>query len=253
MRRRSIVTAFAGMTAVGTLAWWQRNALATWALTRRTNEGVDLTSIPADTPTCVLTPEQVEGPFFIRAPMRGNIREDRDGIALSLNLRIVRDAGCQPVQGAVAEIWHCDAAGRYSGFPEELSRDPMGTLRFVGSGGRAEPVNDKRYLRGAQISNADSAVSFQTIFPGWYAPRVPHIHLKLFVGDRVYTTTQFYFPDQMANEIYTTHPVYKPHGPSPYNQANDMVLGEHPHASGLLLRPELQTDGMTADAVVRIS
>jgi protocatechuate 3,4-dioxygenase beta subunit len=73
--------------------------------------------------TCVLTSQQHPGPFFTPAPMRKDVREDHEGEVATLKMKIVRMPDCLPVAGAVVEIWHCDAEGGYSGYPEELSHD----------------------------------------------------------------------------------------------------------------------------------
>src|SRR5688572_11971243 len=43
-------------------------------------------------------------------------KEERIGLPLSLGLGL-GTAGGAPLHGGVVEIWHCDASGRYSGFP----------------------------------------------------------------------------------------------------------------------------------------
>ena len=63
-----------------------------------------------ETSSCTVTPEETEGPFYIDVDaIRSDIREDRDGTALRLGVR-VRDAeSCEPIRNAVVDIWHCDA------------------------------------------------------------------------------------------------------------------------------------------------
>lgn len=61
--------------------------------------------------------EQDEGPYHRDArPLRRDIVEDRDGVALHLGVRLAVD-DTTPVRDATVEIWQCDALGRYSGFP----------------------------------------------------------------------------------------------------------------------------------------
>ncbi len=250
MLRRRFTLAIGAAAALGGIAWWQRNTLARALLTSRQNEGLALTA--NDSSTCMLTPEQEEGPFFVRAPMRRDIREDRAGLTLELNLQVVRTDACAPVANALVEIWHCDAAGRYSGYPEDLSRDPVGTILFVGND-HVEPVNDKTYLRGAQRSDADGFVRFTTVLPGWYEPRVPHIHVKTFVDDTAYVTTQLYFPTELTEAVYREHADYAPYGGSPYHSGNDPVLGQFADAHGLLLAPERSGDRLHASGRLAIA
>ena len=99
-----------------------------------------------DESACTLTPEQTEGPYYFDVDkVRRDVREGRDGVALRLALR-VRDADCQPIENAVVEIWHCDAAGSYSGFDDAAEQTT--------------------YLRGAQVTSPDGTVEFRTIYPG---------------------------------------------------------------------------------------
>src|SRR5215208_2825045 len=78
---------------------------------------------PAETVscTCVVRPEQTEGPYYVDVGLdRSDIREDREGVPLDLTFNVYRvDEGdisaCGPLAGALIDIWHCDAQGQYSG------------------------------------------------------------------------------------------------------------------------------------------
>jgi len=248
MKRRGLLAAGTAVVGTAALAWWQRNSI-TRALTTRPKNGIAELSdaILPGSELCRLTPEQQEGPFFVKAPLRRDIREDRSGLYLELNLQLVAADGCTPVPGALVETWHCDAAGRYSAYREDLTRHPFDTMLVVGSpDAHVEPANEKRYLRGAQMSDANGLVQFQTIFPGWYEPRATHIHIKVFAGEQSYLTTQLYFPEALVREVYTSHPDYAPYGTCPYNHRNDLVLAESSSGDGLLLKPKRLADGLTA-------
>ena len=256
MKRRNLL-GLIGISVVwaGAAGWWNRNEILRSLLVRRQNEGVVLNPSPAlDEGICVLTPEQFEGPFFIKGPIRSDITEDRVGLPLELKFQIVDVRNCRPIEGAVVEIWHCDASGRYSGYREDLTRHPMDTLLYLdGPDSHMEPENDKTYLRGAQASDGNGMISFKTIFPGWYEPRVTHIHVKVFKDDSAFLTTQLYFPDELVKRIYGAHEDYLPHGSAPYTHGNDTVLGEWPKANGLLLNPEKKDGGLIAIARLGIA
>jgi len=75
-------------------------------------------------PSCVIVPELTEGPYYVDGPMeRSDIRTDpsggaaRDGVPLALSFAVARVNGsdCTPYEGAVVDLWHCDALGEYSG------------------------------------------------------------------------------------------------------------------------------------------
>lgn len=255
MDRRTFLWAGGGVLGAGVLVWWQRNAIARAALSRRVNADVRLS--PAPSPgeeVCVLTAEQDEGPFFVRAPVRRDIREDRAGLALTLRMQVVKADACRPVQGATVEVWHCDAAGGYSGYRADLARKPVDTMLYLGGlDTHVEPTDPGTFLRGAQATGPDGLVEFRTIFPGWYEPRVPHVHAKVFVEGSSYLTTQLYFPDDVARDIYARHPAYAPHGTPPYALRNDLILGRRPEADGLLLHPQRRGEEMVASCRLGIA
>ena len=44
--------------------------------------------------------------------------------------------------------------------------------------------------------------AFNTLYPGWYEGRAPHIHLKAWLTDGRELTSQLYFPDELSDAIY---------------------------------------------------
>lgn len=200
-----------------------------------------LTPAPSPDDVCVMTSAQTDGPFYYLSPERSDIAEDRAGIPLRLRLQVTRYPDCTPVEGALVDIWHCDADGVYSGYPEEITRDLWETLVFGLKNGTFEngelhvdPVNDSRFLRGMQKTDANGWVTFNTIIPGWYVGRVPHIHARIVVNNREQLTTQFYFREHVLNEIYASTAPYSKHGPCPRSFEKDIVLSGG-NANGLLL------------------
>ena len=145
--------------------------------------------------SCAVTPEQTEGPFYLDVDrIRGDIREDREGTPLRVAARVVDADGCTPLRDAVFEIWHCDAGGLYSGF-EAASR----------GGGRAI-VDATRYLRGAQVTDAEGIAEILSIFPGWYQGRTVHIHAKVHLSNAEALTTQLYFDDAVTDAAFRAAP-----------------------------------------------
>ena len=92
-------------------------------------------------------------------------------------------------------------------------------------------------MRGAQQSDAKGYVEFNTIFPGWYEPRAPHIHFKVTINNEEQLTSQFYFEQELCDRVYTSLEPYNKYGESPYNIYNDIVLKGVTQVDGLLLRP----------------
>ncbi|MBG0853791.1 intradiol ring-cleavage dioxygenase [Streptomyces spinoverrucosus] len=152
-----------------------------------------------------LTSETTEGPYYIDADkIRQDITEDREGIPLTLRIKVIDSETCKPLRNAAVDIWHCDALGIYSGY-ESLSTGgggtpptdaPSGTPTGTptgeppsgapsggtGGGVHEEPTDDERYLRGTWRTDKQGFVTFKTVFPGWYRGRCVHIHTKVHVG-----------------------------------------------------------------------
>lgn len=134
--------------------------------------------------TCPVTPRQTEGPFYFDPELvRADLTEGKAGVPLRLRLQIVDGVACAPSARARVDIWHCDAAGAYSGYDQE---------RTAGA----------RWLRGTQFANADGVASFDTIYPGWYEGRAPHVHIKAWMADGREITSQLYFPETLSDRIY---------------------------------------------------
>jgi protocatechuate 3,4-dioxygenase beta subunit len=136
--------------------------------------------------TCVLAPEQTEGPYYVDdAAFRRNVTEGRPGAPLTLRLTVLNASSCKPIKGAAVEIWHCDAGGVYSATGVEA---------------------DERFLRGIQRTDAKGLAIFRTLYPGWYQGRTVHIHTMVHVGGNVVHTGQLYFPDAVTDIVYRRSP-----------------------------------------------
>ncbi len=56
-----------------------------------------------------------------------------------------------------------------------------------------------------QVTGSDGTVTFTTIYPGWYTPRVTHIHLMVYNPSDLTTpvkTTQLCLPDAINETVY---------------------------------------------------
>ncbi|MDZ4708932.1 MAG: hypothetical protein SH818_11085 [Saprospiraceae bacterium] len=142
------------------------------------------------------------------------------------------------------EIWHCDAEGKYSGYPEDLAHNIFGTIKLTGmKDGNVKPTTDARYLRGVQSSDENRNLKFITMFPGWYDPLSPHVHFKILIEDKECLTSQFYFETEFQDKIFISYAPYSTYGKSPYNISNDGVLRGEKKMEGLLLKPVLSEEG----------
>jgi len=147
------------------------------------------------------TPQGPEGPFYLpNQPIRSNIREDKDGLPFTITFR-VKDCnnGGHPIANAEVHAWHADAVGVYSAYLglyplEKRERQPTAEVH-------EEPTDDSSFLRGVQPTNSNGEATFQTIFPGWYGSRTPHIHFKVFANNKNCYTGEVYFEDSLTDDI----------------------------------------------------
>jgi len=152
-----------------------------------TSEGAGPAAVASGAVSCVLTPEQTEGPYYIaNEALRRNITEGRPGTPLLLRAFVVNASTCKPIKNAAVDIWHADAGGVYSGF---------------GSG-----AGSRTFMRGIQRTNAKGLALFRTVYPGWYQGRTVHIHVKVHLGGNVLHTGQLYFPDTVTDAVYRSAP-----------------------------------------------
>ena len=137
--------------------------------------------------SCILTPEQTEGPYYIAGEkLRRNITDGHPGAPMLLRAFVVDATTCRPIRNAAVDIWHADAAGVYSGF---------------GTG-----ASSRTFMRGIQRTNAKGLATFRTVYPGWYQGRTVHIHVKVHVGGSVVHTGQLYFPDALTDAVFRAAP-----------------------------------------------
>ncbi|ODM96188.1 Catechol 1,2-dioxygenase 1 [Orchesella cincta] len=147
-----------------------------------------------------LTPQGPEGPFYIPGqPVRSDIREDKNGLPLTIqfNIKDYNKDG-SPVTNAEVHVWHADPMGIYSGY---LALYPIEEKGISGEQ-HVEPTDDSSFLRGIQTTNSSGIAEFQTVFPGWYGRRTPHIHFKVKVSDKDCYTGEVYFDNSLADKVY---------------------------------------------------
>ncbi|WP_433531527.1 intradiol ring-cleavage dioxygenase [Micromonospora sp. CA-263727] len=259
--RRRIIAGIGSVGLAGLLAACGRDG---GTVTTSTGETVapqattanDLTSLFDGANTCTLTASTTQGPYYFDADkIRSDIREDREGVRLRLAIRVQDSEQCGPLPNAVVEIWHCDAAGLYSGAEAQSSGangasgggtppsgGPGGTPPSGAPGGAPggnspggdsgggdmadlTPADDQRYLRGAQVTNADGIVEFTTIWPGWYRGRTVHIHAMVHVDNARVLTTQVMFDETLNAKVYANQPYAVHTGRDTFND-NDSIFAE---------------------------
>jgi protocatechuate 3,4-dioxygenase beta subunit len=122
------------------------------------------------------TPATTEGPYYKRgSPGRTHLREKGvygDELTLSGH---VFDTDGKPLTGAWLDFWQADGGGKYD--------------------------NAEYALRGHQFTGESGRYVLETVIPGAYPGRTPHIHVKVSSADRASTlTTQLFFPGLASNQ-----------------------------------------------------
>jgi protocatechuate 3,4-dioxygenase beta subunit len=114
------------------------------------------------------TSPNMEGPYYTAgSPERASlIDEGMPGMPIRI-FGHVFDQNCDPVAGAKVDFWQADANGVYD--------------------------NAGYTLRGHVLADENGGYAIETIAPGEYPGRPPHIHVKVFAPDgRELLTTQLY-------------------------------------------------------------
>jgi len=230
-RRRQTLRWLAGLGAAGTLPLWgcggggEADAAST-TTTSTTTTGTSTTTGTTTTTTgttttansgsCSAVPEETAGPYpgdgsntangsvanalalsgIVRSDIRSSIA-GASGVAggvplmLTLTLANSNSSSCASLAGYAIYLWHCDREGRYSMY--------------------TSGVTAENYLRGVQQTGGSGSVLFQTIVPGCYAGRMPHMHFEVYRSTATATnaanklrTSQIAFPRDVCATVYAS-------------------------------------------------
>ncbi len=179
----------------------------------------DVTGTPSGSDDCIVSPTEVEGPYpypggEITNPLeRADVTAGQTGVPLTL-MFTVTDANndCALVQNARVDIWHCNKDGYYSGYAGQSGI--LGTKSYTG----------ETWLRGYQLTDANGAAQFNTIYPGWYGGRATHIHMEVFVNNVLKKTTQITFPETVSDTVHVST-LYAAHGVNTTRNTADGIFG----------------------------
>lgn len=110
-----------------------------------------------------------------------------EGIPATVEFTLVDATSGAPLANHAMYAWHCTATGAYSIYE----------------------VTDQNYLRGVQESDSSGKVTFQTVFPGCYNGRWPHIHFEVYeslasatTGSSAKKTSQLALPQGDCETVY---------------------------------------------------
>lgn len=165
--------------------------------------------------TCSVIPAETAGPYpgdgtntvsgstvnalalsgIVRSDIRSSLPASLGtaaGVPLTLTMQLLNtNASCASLAGYAVYLWHCDRDGNYSMY--------------------SAGVTNQNYLRGVQVSDSDGVVVFDTVFPGCYAGRWPHMHFEIFAslaqatsGNNDIRTSQLALPETACREVYAS-------------------------------------------------
>ena len=164
-----------------------------------------------------------------------------EGVPMTLELTVADLArGGAPFAGAAVYVWHCDRAGGYSLYSENITGE--------------------NYLRGVQIADASGLVRFASIVPACYPGRWPHIHFEVYPdaagivdADNAVATSQVALPEDTCRQVYG-QPGYEQSITtlSEVTLAGDNVFGDDSGASQLATVTGDVARGYTVALPVRV-
>jgi protocatechuate 3,4-dioxygenase beta subunit len=208
LTRRNVLGLIGGAGAAAVLAACSKDDDPT---TPAASTSTSSTSTTAVTAGGALTeiPEETAGPFpgdgsngpnalatdgVVRRDITssfGSLSGTAAGIPLAVTLTVKDAADGAPMPGAAVYAWQCDREGRYS---------------LYSSG-----VEDQNYLRGVQVADGTGNLTFDSIFPGAYSGRWPHIHFEVYAsevdatgGAQPIATSQLALPADVCDPAYAT-------------------------------------------------
>jgi protocatechuate 3,4-dioxygenase beta subunit len=187
------------------------------------------------TTACALTCSATVGPCYsAQAEEIQDISYGHVGLPTRLYFQVLNEA-CEPLVGAVVDVWHVSAAGKYSG------NDPVNEQVAYCTGNDPDYTSHV-YFRGKQTTDANGVVFFDTCYPGWYSGRTVHIHFTVRVAGTAYVTSQLVFDDTLNDDILGSQTLYNSRGTRNTTNQNDGVIGTSAVAA-YTFQTQRMTDG----------
>ena len=213
--RRAAFGLFAGVGAVALLAACGNDSDSGTAATdpttgdstAATTATTDVTDSTAASECASPIPQETGGPFpgdgsngpnaladpaIVRRDITTSFGEytgTATGVPTTVTLTVLDSDGCTPLAGSAVYLWHADADGLYSMYT----------------------APDANYLRGVQEADAAGSLSFDTVMPGCYDGRWPHMHFEIYAsvddalgGGSPVRTSQLAVPEATCQEAYAT-------------------------------------------------
>ena len=175
--RRQAIALLAGAAGATVLAACA-NSSSTATTTGDTTASTPVTEATPDATTCTTPiPEETAGPYpgdgsngpdalsdpaVVRDDLTtsfGDYSGTAAGVPITLHLTVLDSArGCAALEGGAIYLWHADKDGHYSMYT----------------------APEANYLRGVGELDDTGTVTFQSVFPGCYDGRWPHMHFEVY-------------------------------------------------------------------------
>lgn len=166
---------------------------------------------------CFSLTATTEGPCTTSLNLvREDISEGWGGLPVRILLKVV-NSSCQAIRGATVKVWHTNFEGSYSG---ETPNNGMCL--------QDQSYNVQNFFRGVQTSDANGVVGFDTCFPGWYRGRAVHVHFQITTESTSSVVSQLFFPEDMTEAIFASHPEYAGFGQPDTVFSNDNIFAGIP-------------------------
>ncbi|HTK05045.1 MAG TPA: hypothetical protein VL500_05650 [Candidatus Eisenbacteria bacterium] len=140
---------------------------------------------------CGITAQVTEGPYYVSGAellKDGNLNyAGLPGSPLKITGHVYEGLDdTKPLKDAIVNVWQADNAGNYH---------PNGN-------GQITKYETKQIaLRGHVVTDENGAYEFTTIYPGEYAGRTRHIHVKVLAPGYTELTTQLIVPSLSGDKI----------------------------------------------------
>jgi protocatechuate 3,4-dioxygenase beta subunit len=210
------------------------------------------TTTTTTTGTCIANASETAGPYpgdgsntvngmvsnvltqsgVVRTDIRssfGSSTTVAQGVPLALTLTVLNsNTSCTPLSGYAVYLWHCTREGGYSLYSNGLL--------------------DENFLRGVQVTDANGQCTFQTVYPGCYSGRYPHIHFEVYPSlgmATLYTnkvlTSQIALPAAISSTVYSSATGYSQSvaNAAQVSLSNDNVFADNSAAQMALMTPSL--------------
>jgi len=241
----------------------------TTSTSSNTTSTTTTTSGTTSSGTCIANPQETAGPYpsdgsntvngqasnvliesgVVRSDIRssfGSSTTIAPGVPLQLTLSLVNtNNSCAALAGYAVYLWHCTRDGQYSLY--------------------SSSVQNENFLRGVQVSDGSGILTFQTIFPGCYSGRYPHIHFEVYSSlsmATLYTnrilTSQMALPRDMCSAVYSSATGYSASvsNLAAVTTSNDNVFGDNTAAQIAAMTPTLSgsvADGFTGNITIGVA